>query len=269
MHGYAGLIIREALRKSGAKPVFASLFGSYRRGDYDAFSDIDVFVVYGEEEEKPLILHGLKRLEHILNRGIHINLFSLKEFERRLRFHDYLMASIIEDSKFVLGRKEVFDEAKRKILEVRPNEESVRFNRRMGFKSLEHVYSYFNELDSKSHDENLLNSVIKGLNNYRLALGYLYASMQMQRHDEDFSFTRLVQDSFGSKLRELACIERLIKRGAKIDYTRLCKLLDGIKGESLRILTLNRSPPEGSISCRISPFKIFRDLSLSPALSFY
>jgi len=269
MQGHMEIMIREALRKSGADFVFASLFGSYRRGDHDAFSDIDVFVVYGEEEEKPLILHGLKRLERISNRSVHMNLFSLKEFENRLRFHDYLTASIIQDSQFVLGRKEIFDEAKRKILEAHPNEESVRFNRRMGFKNLEHVYAYLNEMNSKIRHEDLLNPVIKGLNNYRLALGYLHASMQMQRSSEDFSFTRLAQGSFGSTLRELARIERLIKRGSKIDYRGLRKLLDEIKNESSRILTLNHSPPKSLISSGISSFKVFKDLSLSPVLSFY
>jgi len=272
MQRHVELIIRKTLRKSNVEIMFASLFGSYRRGDYDTYSDIDIFVVHSEEEEKPFILNGLKCLERKLNRRIHMNLFSFKEFESRLKFHDFLTASIIEDSSLILGRKDIFDKAKRNILEVHPDEEVIRFNRHMGFKTLEHVYSYFNELNSNNfhHYGNLLNCVARGLNDYRLALGYLYTSAQMQRSGGDISSTRLAQNSFSSTLKEFAYIEKLIKRGSKIDYMMLRKLVDEIKNGSLRILTLNQYS-----SRRLIPLiksyhsKLFKDLCLSPALSSY
>jgi len=242
MRRHAELIIRKILQKSNAEIAFASLFGSYRRGDYDAFSDVDLLVVYSEEKEKPSILSGLKRLERMLDRRIHMNLFNLKEFERRLRFHDYLITSIIEDSSFIFGRKDIFDKAKRNILEVHPDEESIRFNRQMGFEILERVYSYFNDLNSNSfhHYGDPLNCLARGLNDYRLALGYLYANAQMQRSGGGISSTHPVQSRFNSTLKELAHIERLIKRGSKIDYMTLRKLVDEIKNGALRILTLKQ-----------------------------
>jgi len=230
--------IKRNLQKSRAEIVFASLFGSYRRGDYDNFSDVDIFVVCSDEDEKPLISRDLKCLESVLNRNVHVNLFSLKEFESRLRFHDYLTASIIEDSSFIFGRRDFFAEAKRKILEGRPDEESIRFNRDMGFKTLKHVYLRFSKLDSGSSHRHwdLLNYAVRGLNDYRLGLGYLYASAEMQSSGRSVSFTRLGQRGFSSALMNIARTEKIIKRGS-IDYTLLSKIVNGIKDKSLRILS--------------------------------
>jgi len=245
MQSLMDILIKKTLQKSGAGIVFASLFGSYRRGDYDAFSDIDIFIVHEEEDEKSQISNRLKRLERTLNRGIHVNLLSFKEFENRLRLRDYLLASIIEDSSFVLGKKDVFSKAKLDIREVRPDEESIRFNRQMGFKTLEHVYSFIDGLNSvnPSHHRDMVDYAVKSLNDYRLALGYLYASAQMQIFGRNVVSARLMQNNVSSILKRIACIEKTVKRGSKIDYAGLRKLVDGIKNKSLRILTINESSP--------------------------
>ena len=245
MQAHAEALIKKNLQKSDAEVVFASLFGSYRRGDYDAFSDIDVFVVCMEEDEKPLISHRLKRLETTLNRSIHVNVFNLKEFESRLRFHDYLTASIIEDSSFILGRKDIFAEAKRSILEGRPDEDSVRFNRDMGLKTLEHAYSCFSEIDpSGPYDSrNSLDYIVRGLNNYRLGLGYIYASAEMQFSRMAVSPVRLLRTDLGSTLKDIARIEKIVKRGLKIDHVALSRIIDEIRSSHFRILTLNQVSP--------------------------
>jgi len=228
--------IKRNLWKSRAEIVFASLFGSYRRGDYDDFSDVDVFVVCADEDEKPLISRELKCLEPKLERRVHVNLFSLKEFESRLRFHDYLTASIIEDSSFIFGRRDLFAEAKRKILEGRLDEESIRFNRDSGLKTLKHVYLRFSRLDSSDSRRrgDMLNYVVRGLNDYRLGLGYIYASAEMQSSGRSVSFTRLGQTGFSSALMDIARTEKIIKRGS-VDYMLINKIVDEIKSKSLRI----------------------------------
>jgi len=243
-------IVKEELRKTREEIIFASLFGSYRRGDCDAFSDIDLFVVYEDEDIKPVISNSLKCLEHTFNKKIHMNLFDLREFKSRLRFHDYLTASIIGDSSFILGRKDIFVEAKRNILEKRPDEESIRFNRQMGFKTIKHVYAYLDDLSpSRSCNyKDLLNHVVKGLNDYRLALGYLYASRLMQSSKRGISFACLAETSIGSILKEIAHMEKVLKRMSKIDYAVLLKLAEDIKVKSLQILSLNQNSTGGLIS---------------------
>lgn len=242
MQRYIKRIVKENLRKTRGEIIFVSLFGSYRRGDYDAFSDIDVFVVYEDDDERPIISHILKCLERTFNRKIHMNLFNLQEFENRLRFHDYLIASIIEDSSFILGRKDVFAEAKRNILEKRPYEESIRFNRQMGFKTIEHIHSYLDDMGSSGscNYKDLLDRVVKGLNDYRLALGYIYASKLMQSSKRGVSSFCLGKTEIGSTLKEIAHMEKSLKRRAKINYRILRKLADDIKTKSLQISSLNQ-----------------------------
>ena len=239
------MLIKKKILSSGAKVALASLFGSFRRGDFDEFSDIDVLIVYEEREDASRISQRLKYLEEKLFRPIHINLFSIKEFEERMNLHDYLLASVIEDSSFILGRKDLFLDAKQKILESNLNEESILFNRKMGVSILNNVYSSFDEISR--YDRNTYFNVMKGLNDYRLALGYIYASMQMQRLGKSISKRRLMRTEFGLPLREIARLERNIKRGITINRATIHGLVDEVKNRSLRILE-EKCYPSGRIS---------------------
>lgn len=248
--------MRKALNEIDAGIVFASIFGSYRRGDQDAHSDIDVLVVHEEEDEKDRITQGLRRLERELRRPIHINLFSLREFDRRVRFHDYLMASILEDSSFVLGRKDIFLKAKRNLLEGHPDNDSVRFNMQMGFKILNDAYSFLDRISSSEQNrrENLLDYAIRGLNNYRLALGYIIAGALIYDLGRSPSYNRIVQTNLGPALKEIALIESEIKRASEIDSAKLFKIAEEIKDRSLRFLSLNRISLTGLASLLESSF---------------
>jgi predicted nucleotidyltransferase len=250
------LLMRKALNEIDAGIVFASIFGSYRRGDQDAHSDIDVLVVHEEEDEKDRITQGLRRLERELRRPIHINLFSLREFDRRVRFHDYLMASILEDSSFVLGRKDIFLKAKRNLLEGHPDNDSVRFNMQMGFKILNDAYSFLDRISSSEQNrrENLLDYAIRGLNNYRLALGYIIAGALIYDLGRSPSYNRIVQTNLGPALKEIALIESEIKRASEIDSAKLFKIAEEIKDRSLRFLSLNRISLTGLASLLESSF---------------
>jgi len=240
MRSHIERAVNKTLREPRFEIVFASLFGSFRRGDYDGFSDIDIFIVHEDEDERSNVSRRLKSLEGIFNRKIHVNLFSLEEFENRLRFHDYLTTSILEDSSFILGRRDLFTEAKRRFLEEHPSEESIRFNREMGFKTLRHLCFRLDDLDL-SRPRNvwdLHSGMVKNLNDYRLALGYLYASRCMEEFGRCVSSKSLAETSIGLKLKTLADFEKTLKRRSKIDYTVLHKLAEDIKAESSRILSL-------------------------------
>lgn len=235
-------MIRKTLSEIGAGVVFASVFGSYRRGDEDIHSDIDLLVVHEEEDEKDRVTQGLRQLEHELRRPIHINLFSLKEFERRIRFHDYLTASILEDSSFVLGRRSVFLRARRNLLEGRLGNDSIRFNMQMGFKVLNEAYLLFDRISSSelNRRENLLEYVIRGLNSYRLALGYISAGALIHSLNGIPTYNRLMQTSLGPALKKIALIESEMKRASEIDSLRLFRIVEEMKEKSLRFLSFNR-----------------------------
>jgi len=254
-------LVKKTLRNFDAEILFASLFGSYKRGEHDVHSDIDVFAVYEDGVGESGISRGLKHLERVLDRPVHVNLFNLKEFERRLRFHDYLTASIIEDSSFILGERDSFSEAKRYILNTPPDEESIRFNMKMGFSTFRRVYSSFDELNSVKpyHRRDLLDRVVRGLNDYRLALGYIYAGAQMQDTGKCASYRRLTHTSLGSVLKEIACIEREMKRRSKIEHATLSNLSKEIKNKSLRILAAEENSSRRLIS-------LIKSLRLVPSL---
>jgi len=128
--------LKEPLGRNAAGIWFASVFGSFTRGNHNPLSDIDVLLVCEDEAHKPAISNSLARLGLKIGREIHVNIYSSKDFEDRIQRHDYLIASILDDSGFVFGDEDAFFEGKRRILTGLPNSESAEFNRRMGLKML-------------------------------------------------------------------------------------------------------------------------------------
>ena len=204
---------------------FTALFGSYRRGDYDVFSDIDLLIIHEDESERPTILNDLKSLEHILGKRIHANLFEIREFERRVRLHDYLLTSMIRDSSLIYGEREVFNKAE-KAIEKQPSDEALKFNRQMGLEMLNRALSFLDEGKMADSSTEKMSWLIRGLNNYRLALGYLHASDLMRRLREGISYADLTKTTVGSTLKEIANMERALKRGMKIDQRILYRFIE-------------------------------------------
>ncbi|RJS84279.1 nucleotidyltransferase domain-containing protein [Candidatus Bathyarchaeota archaeon] len=222
-------LIREAIKRQMEKTqyniFFTALFGSYRRGDYDAFSDIDLLIIHEDESERPTILNDLKSLEHILGKRIHANLFEIREFERRVRLHDYLLTSMIRDSSLIYGGREVFNKAEKDI-EKQPSDEALKFNRQMGLEMLNRALSFLDEGKMADSSTEKMSWLIRGLNNYRLALGYLHASDLMRRSQEGISYADLTKTAVGSTLKEIANMERALKRGMKIDQRILYRFIE-------------------------------------------
>ena len=213
------------MEKTQCHIFFTALFGSYRRGDYDVFSDIDLLIIHEDESERPTILNDLKSLEHILGKRIHANLFEIREFERRVRLHDYLLTSMIRDSSLIYGEREVFNKAE-KAIEKQPSDEALKFNRQMGLEMLNRALSFLDEGKMADSSTEKMSWLIRGLNNYRLALGYLHASDLMRRLREGISYADLTKTTVGSTLKEIANMERALKRGMKIDQRILYRFIE-------------------------------------------
>ena len=231
--------LEEASRKARGEIIFASLFGSYRRGDCDIHSDIDILLIH-EDLEKQYILDYLKSLECVLGRRVHLNLFDLQDFKERIERQDYLMASLIDDSSFILGSRAVFEEARRSIFERCSSDASVRFNWDVGVKVLKHLCLHLDDMRRFGAGGGFLNRVINSLNDYRLALGYLLASRLMQNCGRGISYRHLIELNVNPILREIDTTERLLKRGISPSLDFLNKLVVGIKAEAWRLLEFNR-----------------------------
>ena len=239
MQIYIKRALEEASHKARGEIIFASLFGSYRRGDYDAHSDIDILLIH-EDLEKQSILDHLKSLERVLGRRIHLNLFDLQDFKKRIERQDYLMASLIDDSSLILGDRVIFEEARRSIFERCPSDVSARFNWNMGLKMLKHLCLYLDDIRKLGASSGFLNCVINGLNDYRLALGYLLASKLIQNWGRGISYRHLTEMNINPILREINARERLLKREIPPSLESLNNLIGGIKAEAWRILEFNR-----------------------------
>ena len=239
MQIYLKRALEEASRKARGEIIFASLFGSYRRGDYDAHSDIDILLIH-EDLEKQSILNYLRSLERVLGRSIHLNLFDLQDFKERIEHQDYLMASLIDDSSFILGDRAIFDEARRSIFEKCSSDVSVRFNWNMGLKMLRHLCLYLDDTRRFGFGSGFLNHIINGLNDYRLALGYLLASKLIQNWGRGISYRHIIELDVNPILREINATERLLKREIPPTLESLNKLVGGIRAEARKILEFNR-----------------------------
>ena len=239
MQIYIKRALEEASHKARGEIIFASLFGSYRRGDYDALSDIDILLIH-EDLEKQSILDHLKSLERVLGRRIHLNLFDLQDFNERIEHQDYLMASLIDDSSLIMGSRAIFEEARRSIFERDSSDVSVRFNWNMGLKMLKHLCLHLDDMRRFGSGCGFLNRVINGLNDYRFALGYLLASKLMQNWRRGISYRNLIEINVNPILREINTRERLLKRETPPSLESLNKLIGGIKAEARRILEFNR-----------------------------
>jgi len=239
MQIYIKRALEEASHKARGEIIFASLFGSYRRGDYDAHSDIDILLIH-EDLEKQSVLDHLKSLERVLGRRIHLNLFDLQDFKKRIERQDYLMASLIDDSSLILGDRVIFEEARRSIFERCPSDVSARFNWNMGLKMLKHLCLHLDDIRRLGASSGFLNCVINGLNDYRLALGYLLTSKLIQNWGRGISYRHLTEMNINPILREINTTERLLKREIPPSLESLNKLIGGIKAEAWRILEFNR-----------------------------
>jgi len=98
-----GGIIKNALKKiKGIKLAF--IFGSYAKGKEDVLSDIDLMVI-GKLSEDELISEILK-VEKKLSREVNYHIFSLTDWEKRIKGDNSFLKNILSQTKiFLIGDK--------------------------------------------------------------------------------------------------------------------------------------------------------------------
>lgn len=227
-------VLKETLIRNVGRIEFASLFGSFRRGLNDFFSDIDVFVVCEARPDKGAIANGLTRLGLRIGKQIDVTIFSLKDFEERMRNHDYLTASILNDSKFIFGDENSFLRGKREIFRRTVDAESVEFNRRMGLKMLKGANDRLENLLYKASSAHNLDfsemGVLLGcLRDHHVGLGYLAASAKMGQQNRAVTVEQLLASDHNSPMKDLILTEKGIRRQGIVNFENIKDLFERSK----------------------------------------
>lgn len=224
-------LLRETLKRNRLGVRFASIFGSFRRGDSDQLSDVDVFIVCEDESDRPVIVNSLTKLSSKIRREIHPITFTLKGFEERIRNHDYLITSILDDSSLIFGDEAAFLNAKRRIFAGPLNTDSGRFNVRMGLRMLNFANDrlgnlLFNQPFIRNLDNFRNNVALACLRDYHLGLGYLAASEKMKQLNEAISLRQLLASGDHPLIRDLILAEKSMMRSGTISLIDLKNLLN-------------------------------------------
>jgi len=217
VRGIEEALVKRTLERFGDRVAFASMFGSYVRGEDDAHSDLDVLVVCRDWEAGSLLNAALTRLGRRIGRRIHVNIYLQNSLEERLRRHDYLIASMLEDSVPILGWRNL-EEARSRILNGLPDGESISFNRTMGWRILTRTKNQLKRYIEAyqpltAAKEPLKGNLLRTLEDYQVGLGYLTASLEMERLGRVVTFRRLLSLDSGLPLKNLLNVERSLRRG--------------------------------------------------------
>ena len=100
----AGLVdvLADALKPVAAKIMWAFVYGSIARSQEDSASDVDLMIVgaVGLADLAP----ALRRAERSLRRPVNPVVYSIDEFQRKVRSHDHFLSTVLKGMKqFVKG----------------------------------------------------------------------------------------------------------------------------------------------------------------------
>jgi len=215
-------VLKETLSKNRANIKFASVFGSFRRGHHDPLSDIDVLIVC--DDDRLATASSLARLDFRIDRKVHVITFTSIDFGERMGNHDYLVASLLDDSEFIFGDEQAFLEGKRTIFTGLPDTESVEFNERMGLmmlkrgndrvRSLLSNVSFIHNLETGNTTYDALLGCLK---DYHLGLGYLAASAKMRQLNKAISLRQLLTSDDYPFVKDLILTEKSIMRKGTVN----------------------------------------------------
>jgi uncharacterized protein len=92
--------LRSALAPIAAQITFALVYGSIARGDEDAESDVDLMIVGNVILDD--VLTQLAPVERAIGRPINPTVYSLKEFEARIKDGNHFLNSVLHGKKMLL-----------------------------------------------------------------------------------------------------------------------------------------------------------------------
>lgn len=82
----------------------AFIFGSFAKNQEDSFSDIDLMLIGNPDED--LLISKISKLENQLDREINYHIFSLDDWQKKLKEKDSFLENILAQPKiFLIGNK--------------------------------------------------------------------------------------------------------------------------------------------------------------------
>jgi predicted nucleotidyltransferase len=100
--GIKGLLIKTLSDIKNIETAF--IYGSYAKNQYNAKSDVDLFIIGNVDEDK--LISKIDKIEKDLKREINYSIYSRKDFEKKKRQKDGFIEDIIENPKiFLIGGK--------------------------------------------------------------------------------------------------------------------------------------------------------------------
>ncbi len=225
---------------------YAAIFGSHQTGETDLLSDIDLLIVCENGYDKTTFQKQMQVLGRNMDREIHLNQYVSDEFESRLRYHDYKLASILQDASTLVN--DGSHDKKLNQLKRRIGEDSIRFNEIKGVETLRRATE---NLEKYKHCISLSKSPLN-LSSHRyfqnlciryshMALGYLYASNMMRQTGRTVTLGPLLERT--PFLGELIQADDTIKRMGYISAEKTEEYVQNVISEFTRFFlrTLARS----------------------------
>jgi len=97
--------VKDALKLLEKKIKVAFVYGSFARGEEDAGSDIDLFVIGGAPLDE--IVSALTKVENAIGREINPGLFSEAEFKKKKSQKNHFVRSVMKSEReFVIGSED-------------------------------------------------------------------------------------------------------------------------------------------------------------------
>ena len=96
--GVAGRLQDALVKLTGIE--FAFIYGSYAKGEENAGSDVDLFIIGNVDMDR--LDSNLGRLEKALGREINYVLYSMEEFKAKRKARDGFLMDVLRTKKIVL-----------------------------------------------------------------------------------------------------------------------------------------------------------------------
>jgi predicted nucleotidyltransferase len=200
-------------------PIFSWIYGSFLRANFDRINDIDVVIVTKENKEENI---GEKKV-----RGKPIDLLFLpyEVVQRKVEFNDYYLASLIENSQFLEGRNEIYENVKKNIFERNPTKLSQLYNRREGIELFDRARGVFEWIKTETRFEYAKRLKLEESYLFEnLVINNWYPDYEINSNEGLLSLLTLLSWSLGYLIasRYLISLNKTISLGS-LDNLKSCK----------------------------------------------